>query len=301
MPGSGPVFEFFGFRLDFGRFELLRNGQPLRVDSRSPPIFNRDATALYYLLRRGEGSHAELWRTVVNSDLSEAVFPAIAVTAFDLSSDGKQVVYTTGADGSTRQLWLATVDRSSPAKRLATFDALSPHFGLSGQILFLHAEGDVNYLEQVEQDGSHRSRVVPYPVLDFQGVSPNRRWIIAAISRNSEANVPAVLAISSDGGKTVRICAGYCVPKWSSDGRFLFVPVEAASRNGPGRSLAIPLGPGETFPELPERGIAPLAEATVVPGAENVGRADLIPGKDLAHYAWVNTTVHRNLYQISLP
>src|SRR6185437_13090525 len=32
MPGSGPVFEFFGFRLDCGRFELLRNGQPLRVE-----------------------------------------------------------------------------------------------------------------------------------------------------------------------------------------------------------------------------------------------------------------------------
>jgi hypothetical protein len=65
--------------------------------------------------------------------------------------------------------------------------------------------------------------------------------------------------------------------------------------------LAIPLGPEESLPDLPAGGIAPLAEPSVVQGAESVGRADLVPGKDPEHYAWVNTTVHRNLYRISFP
>jgi hypothetical protein len=47
--------------------------------------------------------------------------------------------------------------------------------------------------------------------------------------------------------------------------------------------------------------IAPLAEPGVVQGAKSVGREHLVPGKDPEHYAWVNTSDHRNLYQISLP
>ena len=92
-----------------------------------------------------------------------------------------------------------------------------------------------------------------------------------------------------------------CLTRWSTDGKFLFVSVEDPSRTSPGRSLAIPVGPGESLPVLPVGGIAPLIESRVVQGAVSVGRGDLVPGKDPEHYAWVNTTVHRNLYQISLP
>jgi hypothetical protein len=96
-----------------------------------------------------------------------------------------------------------------------------------------------------------------------------------------------------------RICAPYCLTRWSKDGKFLFVSVEYSSRTSPGRSLAIPVGPGESLPDLPEGGIA-LAEPSVVQGAESVGRG-LVPGQDRAHYAWADTSVHRNLYRISLP
>ncbi len=39
----------------------------------------------------------------------------------------------------------------------------------------------------------------------------------------------------------------------------------------------------------------------MVPGTRSFNRAELVPGKDLSYYAYVNTTVHRNLYRISLP
>ena len=110
-----------------------------------------------------------------------------------------------------------------------------------------------------------------------------------------------VVAIPLGGGSPRRICVSYCVPVWSSSGRFLFVPIEASSPATPGRSLAIPVGPGETLPELPPGGIQPLAEPSIVPGAQSISRAELVPGKDLSHYAYVNTAVHRNLYRISLP
>jgi hypothetical protein len=160
----------------------------------------------------------------------------------------------------------------------------------------------VNYLEQMNQDGSARSKVLPYPIMELQGISPGRRWLMAmAAYPENNSMVPMVVAIPLDGGLPRRICASYCSPVWSSNGKFLVVPVQASSQTTPGRSLAIPVGPGESLPELPQGGIQPMAEPSVVPGAQSLDRTELVPGKDLSHYAYVNTTAHRNLYRISLP
>ncbi len=265
------------------------------------PIFNQDASVIYYLLRRWESSSAELWRTIVASGKSEAVLPGTPLTAFDISPDGKEVVYTTGATDGTTELWLAPLDRNSPPTKINISGALNPHFGGHREILFQHAEGTVNYLEQINPDGTHLSKVVPYPILDIHGISPGRKWVIGDLPRTSESDSPSMTAIPLNGGPPRRICAGYCLPTWSTDGKFLFVPVEDPSRSSPGRSLAIPVGPGETLPEFPIGGIMPMAQPSVVPGAQSIGRAGLVPGNGPTNYAWVNTTVQRNLYRISIP
>ena len=267
----------------------------------SSPAFSPDASAIYYMLRRRESSDAELWRTVVDSGKSDVVFPGISITDFDISPDGKQVMYTTPGPDGILQLWIAAVDRNSPAMKVNVSGVRSPHFGAGGQILFQQTEGNANYLEQINTDGSHRSQVFPYPIGEIQSVSPGRRWVTAEVPRAPDTNLPAIVAISVADGASQRICAPWCLTKWSTDGKFLFVAVEDPSRTSPGRTLAIPVGPGESLPDLPIGGILPLAEPSVVQGAESVGRGELVPGKDPAHYAWVNTTVHRNLYQISLP
>ena len=268
----------------------------------SPPAFSPDDSTIYYLLRRGEGSATELWRTVVDSGKSEATFPGISMIGFDLSPDGKQVVYATTAPGGTTQVWLAPVDQSLPPRKVGSPGGKWPRFGARGQILFEDTEGNNNYLEQMNPDGSHRSKVVLNPIAEFQGVSPGRRWVMVSVSRTAEKDFPAVLAIPLDGGPARHMCTSYCLPRWSTDGKFLFVPVEEASRTSAGWSLAIPVGPGESLPDdFPAGGIPPLAEPSVVRGAQSVAREELVPGKDPEHYAWVNTTVHRNLYRISLP
>jgi eukaryotic-like serine/threonine-protein kinase len=282
-----------------GERPLSSEGEVL--DYPSPPSFSADGHFLYYLLRRAEGAGAELWRTVVDSGQSEEVFPGISMIAYDLSPDGKQVVYATEAPGGTPQLWLAPVDRSLPAVKVGGSGASLPHFGVQGQILFQQTEGNTNYLERMNADGSHRSKVFPFPIVDFEGISPGRRWAIAPVPRTPTDILPAVMAIPLDGGAPQRLCAAYCRLRWSTDGSFLFISVEAASRTGPGRTLAIPLGPGESLQDLPAGGIAPLADPSVVRGAQSVGRGELVPGKDPEHYAWINTSVHRNLYRISLP
>jgi DNA-binding winged helix-turn-helix (wHTH) protein/Tol biopolymer transport system component len=109
-----------------------------------PPVFNPDGTVLYYLLQREpEGSGPELWCTNVESGKSEPVFPGISMLGFDVSPDGKRVVYVTSAPGGKTQLWLAPVDRNSPPVRVGNVGGLAPYFGPNGQIVFERAEGCV--------------------------------------------------------------------------------------------------------------------------------------------------------------
>src|SRR5262249_44430653 len=114
----------------------------------SRPSFAADDRLLYYLLRhRWDGSAPPLWRMMVDSGRSEAVFPGVSMTAYDVSPDGKQVVYAAAGHTGTSELWLAPVDRSSPARRIADGGATRPHFGPHGQILFQATEGNFSYLE----------------------------------------------------------------------------------------------------------------------------------------------------------
>ena len=269
----------------------------------SPPSFTADDKTLYYLLRRPPaGSGPELWRMTVDSGKSEAVFPGVSMFAYDVSPDGKQVVYSTADREGKSHLWLAAIDRSSPAKPVGSSGETNPHFGPRGEILFQVTEGNANYLERMNQDGSGRSRVVSYPILEVQGISPGRKWLMAMVPYpDGDSAAPTPMAIPLDGGPPRCMCASYCVPTWSSSGNFLFISVEASSQTGPGRSLAIPVGPAEKLPAFPPGGIKPMAEPSVMPGSQSVNRAALVPGADLSHFAYVKTTAHRNLYRISLP
>jgi DNA-binding winged helix-turn-helix (wHTH) protein len=286
---------------DEGERSLSSEGEI--VAESSPPSFTADNKALYYLLRHPPaGSGPELWRMTVDSGKSEAVFPGVSMFAYDVSPDDKQVVYaTTGRDGKS-QLWLAPIDRSSGPKQIGQPGGTMPHFGLGGKILFQIAEGDSNYLEQMNEDGSGRTKVVPYPIIGIEGISPGRKWLLGMVPySDGKSVVPMNMAIPLDGGPPLRMCAGYCPSTWSSSGSFLLIPVEAPSQTSAGRSLAIPVGPGESLPAFPPGGIKLGAEPDVMPGSQSVNRAVLVPGKDLSHFAYVNTSAHRNLYRISLP
>jgi hypothetical protein len=224
------------------------------------------------------------------------------MSTFDISPDGKKVVYSAAGPGKKSQLWTAAIDRSSPARQIRDAVGTWPHFGQRDEILFQRAEGNTNYLERIKQDGSDRTKVFPYPILEIGAISPGRKWIVATVAYPEGASVlPMVMAVPLDGGKPLRLCKSYCSPIWSSAGDFLFVPVELSSQTNPGRSLAIPIGPGETLPELPAEGIPLSAQPSVVPGSQSVGRADLVPGKGLSHFAYVKTASQRNLYRVSLP
>ena len=125
--------------------------------------------------------------------------------------------------------------------------------------------------------------------------------MIVAAPRPAEDHRQTIMAVSLKDGSRKILCVDYCAPKWSPDGKYLYITVEYVSRNSPGRNLAIPMGPDERFPDYPSEGIPPLADASVVKGARSVPRSVVVPERDPDHYAWINATVQRNLYRIALP
>jgi len=274
------------------------------VQDFAPPLFSSDGKSLYYLLHRASMHPGpELWRMSIDSGKSEAVFPGISMFTYDVSPDGSQVAYSTrGRDGKP-EMWIASTDRSSAPRQIGAPGEMSPHFGSHGQIIFQRAEGSVNYLMQMNPDGSGRKKVIQDSLVDVQSISPGRKWLTAAVSHPDGTGhmVPMNVLISLERGSIRRLCASYCIATWSSAGKYLLVTVEAATQTSPGRNLAIPVGPGESLPQLPPGGIEPGAKPDVVPGAQSVNRQSIVLGADLSHFAYVKTTAHRNLYRIMLP
>lgn len=273
---------------------------PMRVFPFSSARFSPDGKLLFYLLRRDSpASPSELWRTDLASGKSEAVLSGVSILDYDLSSDGSEAVFSTQPDGKPSQLWIAPLDLSSPPKLIGSTGEVWPQFGPDGLVLFQITDGEANYLTRMRRDGSERSRVVPYPTGNIQGMSPDRRWIVLGIRAQDGSN-GATMALPVGGGAPRRICVASCPVAWAPDGRFFYVGAAPGSRLSPGKTLAIPLAPGEMFPELPASGIRVPDDVAAFPGARVLDGWQISPGPDPSVFAYVKTTVHRNLFRIPL-
>ena len=109
------------------------------------------------------------------------------------------------------------------------------------------------------------------------------------------------MAIPTGGGDPRRICAtASCRAAWAPDGKSLYVGLQRDSRISAAKTLVIPVPPGGMFPNLPGSGIRGLADGAALPGARVIEGWDISPGLDPSVFAYVKTTVHRNLFRIPL-
>ena len=274
---------------------------PMRVFPYSSVRFSPDGKLLYYLMRRDSpASAAGLWRTNLASGASEPVLRDVSIAEYDLSRDGREVIFSNQPYGKSAQLWVAPVDRSAPPKLIASGVLGWPRFGPESLILFQLVEANANYMLRMNKDGSFRSKVAPYPVGNVYGTSPDRRWIVAGLYPQGKES-RGTMALPVDGGAARTICPDTCPAAWAPDGRFFYVGVEPKSRTSFGKTVAIPVPPGETFPKLPASGIRGLDDVIDIPGCRVIERWDISPGPDPSIFAFVNTAVHRNLFRIQLP
>lgn len=267
-------------------------------------VFSPDGSRVYYLVdRRPQGQASELWSTELASGKSDIVASKVALFGFDVSPDGRSVVYSAGKREGDRLLWLARVDHLVAPRQLSSSGkTVSPMFTPKGDLVFRVVEGEQSFLYRMNADGSERRRVYAEPIVELETVSPNGRWAIVQAEIKNEDVPRGILAIPLGDGNPMRICTGLCALRWPTDGKSIFFSVIGGSQGqmlGWG-TFIVPLAPGQMFPELPARGIASMADAAALPGAKFLD-SFVKPGANENIYAFSRTTVHRNLFRIPLP
>jgi DNA-binding winged helix-turn-helix (wHTH) protein/Tol biopolymer transport system component len=278
-------------------------GYAVSTDESSTPFSSSaDGRRLYYLLRRDSpASPAELWRFDRDAGRSEAVVSGFSIREYDISSDEKEVLFSTRPAGQASQIWLAPLDRSAPPQRIAATGEDVPRFGPNGQVLFRLTDGKAHYLARMGRDGGNRIKVFPDPIVEVEAVSPDRRFAIIFAGAQSEFPEEVDnIAVPIAGGPARHICR-VCAAAWSPDGKYLYIAFDLpCGMNPSGRTLAIPVPAGETLPPLPAAGISTEAEGLAIPGARVIDPGDIIARPDPSTYAYVKSAVHANLFRLQL-
>jgi len=278
------------------------------------PRLSRDGTRVFYLVARDlllSGAvpgglaggwlpaSAELRSVDLGSGKSDTVLPGVSMTDYDLSPDEKEVAFTTIESDGESTIWLASLDRRTPPRKIAVGDEVS--FGAAGDVIFRSLEED-NALVRIKMDGTGRGRITTVPVEDKFGVSPDGDWVLVWSPGSGEKDPPGTLAIPTHGGAARKICVD-CWAAWSADGRFFYVaasPTGIPSTIAPTMTLAIPVPAGKSLPDLPATGIT-LGKARIeLPDARVIEHDWLSPGADPSTYVFTRTDQQRNLFRIPL-
>jgi hypothetical protein len=113
-----------------------------------------------------------------------------------------------------------------------------------------------------------------------------------------DVSIGAIAAVPTGGGAPRKICDGFRPVAWAPDGSFFYIGVTRSSRSSPGKTLVIPLRPGESLPDLPASGIRGAKDAAAFPGSRLIDGWAITPGRDPSVFAYVKATMHRNLFRI---
>ena len=281
-----------------GDRQISLEGQAFR------PRFTPDGSKLLYRVRIGGSS--ELRVAELDSNRTDALLPgfpvAISVTpgafwsaGYDISPDGRQVVFfSPDRDGKLR-LWLAALDRRSPPRQIPGVEGEQPVFGPSGEIFFRKVEGPSGFLYSVREDGAGLRRASESPVVDVFGVYPDRKWLLLGMPP-----LGAVLFPITGGAPLVTHLHPPLLLKWSGDGKYLFV---SGANDSSKMSYFLPLSPGEILPRDMVGASKFLSEEELAQrqGVRTIPIPDVVPGPTADIYAFTRETVQRNVYRIPIP
>ena len=289
----------------------------------SRPVFSRDGRRVYYLLRRSPGeATTELHRYGVTSKVDENLLTGFPIEEFDISVDDAEIVFSVRPADRPAEIWIAPLDRATPASRISSQGGGAPHFGPGGDVVFRMSDGTSNFIGRMKKDGTGRRPALPSPISSVLGSSWDRQWVVVfapVTIGGPDAVVPgiddvvgegqATFAVPIDGGRPVRLCRQFCVTQWAPDGSALYLTLNAPAQSETTETVMIPLSPGVTVPaRLPKAGvrrgeIVDGLGATVIRGGSDT--ADLrvrgfSPSNEPATFAYVRSSVHHNLFQMHL-
>ncbi len=259
----------------------------------SAPIFSIDGRSLYFLMSNGATDDQELWvRDMANGQINK-LLPNVPMQDYAVSPDGKNVAYVNRDANGQRNLWIApTSRRHSPVRLSTTSGDDTPRFLPDGNLIFRSSEGGSNYIYRMRPDGSDRRKLIPQRILELGDLSPDGRWLTAAVPNSDEALTASLAAFAVDGSATVPLCYGYCLASWDTSGKYLYFIDEKTLGKG---TYVIPVKNDVVLPEglTHADDISKTKNQAVLPWWVQSGNGSTV-------YAYVRDTTRSNLYRIPL-
>src|SRR5690242_3747955 len=275
------------------------------------PSFTPDGKKLCYRILKGVSPASDLSELRVVDLISgrnEPLLPGFDVvgppgSAYEISPDGTRVVVEVLDSHGERRLWLTPLDRSSPPRRIPGVVGERPLFGPGREIIFRGLQSHPDFAYRIREDGTGLRKATDRPVVWLSAVSPDRQWLLAKVSGSS------IEAFPLRGGSPVQFGApGTNVivdaqVRWSPDGRRIFIPITRSYSSYAGGDLTyvVPLPQGKVLPLSPAGGFRSGKDIAKLPGARVINELEVAPGPAPETYAFVRSTVQRNLYRIPLP
>jgi serine/threonine protein kinase/WD40 repeat protein len=282
-----------------GDRQISLEGQALQ------PRFTPDGKKLCYRIRKGTSS--ELWVADLDSNHSEPLlsgFPvgvsvgegALWSAGYDISPDGRELVFFSPDRNRRLRLWLTPLDRSSPPRQIPGVEGEQPLFGPSGEIFFRKVEGPSAHLYSVREDGSGLRRAAELTVVDVFSASPDRKWLLLGALPATQASV---IFPTAGGNPAMTHLYPPHWARWTGDGKNLFV----SGAFGSGKTYVFSLSPGQVLPAslAVTKNYLSEAELAKLPGVRIIPLAEVVPGPTADIYAFTRDALQRNLYRIPLP
>ena len=218
-----------------------------------------------------------------------------------MSPDGKRVAYDSRDENGKHRIWLASLDhRFAPRQISSTPGEKWPVYRASGKIYFQVAEGDVEYLYRMNDDGTGREKLLQDPIIDFLTVSADERFVAARRATKGEDDPTAVEIVPLAGGPAVRVCADWCRVQWTRDGKSFYFSWPSMKGGAQWRTYVIPLPHGGGVPQFPAKGVQSdkdLPNFAALPFVDE----EIFPGPDSSLYSFSKRNSHWNLYRIPTP
>jgi serine/threonine protein kinase/Tol biopolymer transport system component len=270
------------------------------------PSFSADTTRLYYLQRSTANRSfvsGELWTMDLQTGKKQRLLPDFLMQRYNVSPNGKQVVFIPADRTGHAPLWIGTTDGSSAPRLLANQDCTSALFAPNGEIYFAGGEEGSTYLQKIQPDGTGLQKMAAEKVLFLYDISPAGKWM--AVWTQSDT---ALKVYPSDGGAPIQLCAA-CASGGAEE-RGLTPPMVSWSRDSnemyfySSRELetyAIPLKSGLALPPPTPPGISSHTWPPAIAGIRAIPHQRAFMSANPSVYAYPQVASHRNIYRILVP
>jgi eukaryotic-like serine/threonine-protein kinase len=265
-----------------------------------------DGRSVFYLVRQGaarfsggEDRVGELWATDLETGRHRSILQGRQVIGYDVSRDGRQLVFAELDERGTSHVWLTRLDRPEKPRPLSQLEADSPRFGAAGDIFCRGIENGTRFVYRLREDRAPE-KAVQQPVLFFQTTSPDGSWLIVRVQpADPQAGSQVTMAVPTAGGPPVPLCA-LCEVDWVPNGRSLVIRFPASEPAAPGRTFMVMLDSGSTLPRWPAQGIRSRDDLNQLRIAREV-EGWIYPSDTGSTYVFARATTQRNIHRVPLP